>query len=38
MEEIDCPETSVSNYNYKLRNIAEERRSNLFRANAENQA
>ena len=28
---IGCPETSVRNYHYTLRNIAEERISNLLR-------
>jgi hypothetical protein len=38
MGEIGCPETSVSNYNYTLRNITEEGRSDLFRAKAQNHA
>ena len=28
---IGCPETSVRNYQYTLRNIPEERKSHLFR-------
>jgi len=38
MEETGCPETSVSNYNYTLRNITEVRRFHLFRAEAQNHA
>jgi len=38
MGEISCPETSVINYNYTLRNITEEYRPYLYRAEAQNHA